>query len=116
MTREEQQVRAWIRTVFQHAAMQWFVAQQRQYSSNLVWEPGEEEEILWARDSHDPDSDSEVSVWLAQCAMQLTPRNQAILRAINQGWTQKDIAQTLQCTERTVRRVIRRIRNQCPYS
>ncbi len=42
--------------------MQWFVAQHRQYSPNLVWEPGEEEESFWVRDPHYPDSDIEVSV------------------------------------------------------
>ena len=116
MTAEERQVRAWIRTVLRHAAMRWFVDQHRQHSPDLVFEPGEEEEILWVRDPHPTDSDIAASVWLAHCSMQLTLRDQAILRAINQGWTQREIAQALHCTGRTVRRAIRRIRSRCPYS
>lgn len=117
MTMEERQVRAWIRMVLRRAAVRWFVDQHRQHASEVALEPREKEEVLWEHaDPHSTDSDIAVSLWVAHCLRQLTPRDQVILQAIYHGWTQKETAQTLQCTDRTVRRAIRRIRSRCPYS
>ena len=52
--------------------------------------------------------------WLADCLPRLTRRQRVVVSAVYQGMTTGEIAQQIQCTPRTVRRVVERIRRQCP--
>ena len=120
MTFEEQQIRAWIRTVFHHAAIRWVREQTHQYPAQIrLW--GDEEDTLWNGNFHLGDRlqeglDAHLAIWMADCIIRLTFRDQKILYALQQGWTQGEIAKTLLCDVSTVRRAIRRIRIQCPRS
>lgn len=107
MTIEERQIRAWINRVFRHAAIRWVRTQAHQsVPSPLSWDD-QEVQKLWLSE--------ELNSWVG-LSMSLSPlpwRDQQVLRALYQGWTQVEIAQALHCSTRTVRRAIQRIRRQC---
>lgn len=120
MTMEERQMRAWIRTVFRHAAIRWLREQAHQRPAQGVPWRGEEDQ-LWTENSRlgyrsQEGLDAHIVIWMADCMTRLTPRDQQILHALQHGWTQREIAKALPCDISTVRRAIRRIRIQCPRS
>jgi len=110
ITVEERQLRAWVRQVLRHAAIQWLKAQS---SSNVTMASfGDEEEFTWLADTTTLD----MHVWLVDCLDHLAPRDQEILRAIVRGEKSPEIAKRLHCDVSTVRRRIYRIQRQCPLS
>ncbi len=109
MTREERQVRAWIRTVLRHAAIGW--VREHTPPDGIVWVPLEEGEDVW-----DPeDTESAARLWYLDCLPRLTPRDRWVLQALAQGWRPGELANKAHCHVRTIRRSIYRIRRQCPF-
>jgi len=117
MTGEERQLRAWMRTVFRRAALRWL---DREIDRQQVIAVGELEEVMtWHSDSQDVRKGSqeehwEMSMWLLDCLPRLTRRQHFVMAALYQGMTSAEIADKLQCTPRTVRRMVARIRIACP--
>ncbi len=113
MTVEERQLRAWVRTIFRHAAIRWLDKHRHQLKVMAVGQRAEV--ITWQ--NHDQAVQSEslaVATWLADCLPRLTPQERMVVACLYQGMTFVEIAQRLQCTSRTVRRMRTRIRMQCP--
>ncbi len=110
MTVEERQLRAWVRSVFRHAALRWLDRQRRQET---------QEDGIWlsvdsiTRGDYDFEK-IDATLWWLDCPSRLAPRELAILHGLYQGRTPTEVAQTLRCNVSTVRRAIYRIRNQCP--
>ena len=116
MTVEERQLRAWVRTLFRRAALRWL---DRQHRQEIMSVSTEEEGFTWQIDSvvgldSDLEDTVETELWLLDCRSRLTPHEAKILDALYRGWKPADVAHMLQCNVSTVRRVIYRIRNQCP--
>jgi RNA polymerase sigma factor (sigma-70 family) len=118
MTVEERQLRAWVRSVFRHAALRWLDRQRRQEAVFLS-DSVSEEDSAWKFDHigdqgyHDLEA-MESNLWFLDCQQRLAPREAKIFNALYHGWNPTDVAQTLRCNVSTVRRAIYRIRNQCP--
>ncbi len=113
MTVEERQLRVWVRTVFRRAAIRWLDKQRPQLQVMAV---GQRAEVI-AWQNHDLAVQSEplaVDTWLADCLPRLTPPERIVVAYLYQGITFVEIAQRLQCTPRTVRRMRARIRVKCP--
>lgn len=113
MTVEERQLRAWVRTIFRHAAIRWLDKQRHQLKVMAVGQRAEV--ITW--EHHDQAMRSEslgLAIWLADCLPRLTLRERMVVDCLYQGMTSVEIAQRIQCSPRTVYRIRSRIRMQCP--
>ena len=74
MTVEERQLRAWVRSVFRHAASRWIQRQGPPHPPTLV-PIDNEEEMSWTginQEGHAPDADARL--WMIHCLPQLTAR------------------------------------------
>ena len=117
MTAEERQLRAWVRTVFRHAALRW-LAQERRHQGTIA--VGDREEALtWpSTEASVVDAAQEVHLnavtWLADCWPRLTVAERELADGLSQGMTGIELARSLQCTPRTIRRMRHRIRRRCP--
>jgi RNA polymerase sigma factor (sigma-70 family) len=117
MTGEERQLRAWVRTIFRHAAIRWLDRQRHQLNVMAVGQKAEV--ITWQHHDqvigNDTQAESLAAVtWVVDCLPRLTPQERMVMACLYQGMTLVEIAQRLQCTPRTVRRIRSRIRMQCP--
>lgn len=114
MTCEERQLRAWVRTLFRHVALRWIARERRGQRESLE----EEEGVTWQDNNSfqiSAQSDQEeVILWLTECLPRLTPQQHEVVTAFYHGMTAVAIARQQHCSSRTIRRIVVRIRQQCP--
>ena len=117
MTVEERQLRAWVRTIFRRAAIRWLDKQRHQLK---VMAAGQRAEVItWQHHDQAMGNNTQAEslaavTWLVDCLPRLTPQERMVVARLYQGMASVEIAQRLQCTPRTVRRMRARIRMQCP--
>ncbi len=115
MTLEERQLRAWVRTLFRHVALRWVARERQGWGSSLE---RDEEAIRWQHDEElprcIPPDYEEGLLWLTDCLPRLTPRQHGVVTALYHGMTAVAIARQQHCSPRTIRRIVVRIRQQCP--
>ena len=116
MTVEERQLRAWVRTVFHRAAIRWLDRERNHQRAIAV---GGLEEVMVCQYDQEIEAEAlddhvEATQWLSDCLPRLTYRQQAVLLARARGLSSGEIARTVQCDPSTVRRILARVRRECP--
>ncbi len=116
MTVEERQLRAWVRTVFHRAALRWL--DHTREGQRAIPVGGVEEVMIWQHHGQTGNEESDdpwaATDWLIDCLPRLTARQQTVLLARARGLSSGEIARTVQCDPSTVRRILARVRRECP--